>query len=93
MRSRMSRRNTTRDSEGAKRPRNLAASCGEARFLAIGQGRVAVTPMHVANAMAAIARNGQFRSPLLIRELKDKQEVRRLPVTVAQMALCCDAGC
>ncbi len=55
-------------------------SVGEARFLAIGQGRIIATPMHVANAMAAIARDGQFRSPLLVRELKNKQIVRRLPI-------------
>jgi penicillin-binding protein 2 len=41
---------------------------GQARLLAIGQGPVAVTPLHVANAMATIARDGEFLSPLLIRD-------------------------
>ena len=49
-----------------------------ARQLAIGQGPIAVTPMHVANAMAAIARNGQFRTPLLVRELADERTRQRL---------------
>ncbi len=51
-----------------------------ARFLAIGQGKVAVTPMHVANAMAAIARGGEFVTPLLVRELEGRQQRRALPV-------------
>ncbi len=60
---------------------------GEARFLAIGQGQVLVTPMHVANAMAAIARGGEFRSPLLVRELAVGQVRRRLGATAEQVAL------
>ena len=39
---------------------------GEARMLAIGQSGMSVTPLHVANAMATIARNGEFRSPRII---------------------------
>jgi len=49
---------------------------GEARMLAIGQGPASVTPMHVANAMATIARGGAFVSPLLVME-GGPQRVRR----------------
>jgi len=41
---------------------------GVGRMLAIGQGPIAVTPLHVANAMATIARGGEFRSPVLALE-------------------------
>ena len=54
-------------------------SAGKARHLAIGQAVIEVTPMHVANAMATIARDGEFRSPILVRELKSRQKVRRIP--------------
>ncbi len=60
---------------------------GEARFLAIGQGKITVTPMHVAAAIATIARGGVFRSPLLVRELSDKQQVRRLRVSAGHVSL------
>jgi len=69
---------------------------GEARFLAIGQGQITTTPLHVANAIAAIARDGQFRSPLLMKVVDRAtgraapavpQEVRRLPVTAAHLRL------
>ncbi len=66
-----------------RRVRNV----GEARQLAIGQGQAEVTPMHVANAMATIARDGEFRSPLLVRELKSKQQVRRIPVSAEHFRL------
>ena len=41
---------------------------GPSRFLAIGQGPVAVTPLHVANGMATVARGGTFLSLSLLRE-------------------------
>ncbi|KPK86050.1 MAG: hypothetical protein AMJ81_02170 [Phycisphaerae bacterium SM23_33] len=62
---------------------------GEARYLAIGQGTVGTTPLHVANGMATIARGGEFRSPLLLEVLDEAggrwrpfqpQRVRRLPI-------------
>ncbi len=62
-------------------------SAGEARHLAIGQGRIIITPMHVANAMATIARDGEFRSPLLVRELKGKQKTRRIPSSAGHLRL------
>ena len=57
---------------------------GEARFLAIGQGRVQVTPLHVANGMATIARGGTFTTPLLVRGLADKQVRRQTGVSLTQ---------
>jgi penicillin-binding protein 2 len=44
----------------------------ESRYIAMGQGAVTATPMHVANEMAAIAR-GEYFQPLLIREFADRQ--------------------
>lgn len=41
---------------------------GEARLMAIGQGQVTVSPLQVANAMAAIARGGTLLSPVLALE-------------------------
>ena len=46
-----------------------------AGMLAFGQGPIAVTPLHVANAMATIARRGQFISPTVL--LGDTEQVRR----------------
>jgi cell division protein FtsI/penicillin-binding protein 2 len=37
----------------------------ERRWFGIGQGNLRVTPLHVANAMAAIARGGAYRPPRL----------------------------
>ncbi len=68
-------------------PQRVRNPVGEARYLAIGQGEAEVTSMHVANAMATIARDGQFRSPLLVRELKNKQVVRPLPITDEHLRL------
>jgi penicillin-binding protein 2 len=41
---------------------------GERRFFGIGQGNLRVTPLQVANAMAAIARGGLYRLPRLYME-------------------------
>ncbi|MDY6913876.1 MAG: penicillin-binding transpeptidase domain-containing protein [Planctomycetota bacterium] len=53
---------------------------GEARMLGIGQGPVSVTPLHVANAMAAIARDGEFLSPVLVRDAGPHQTRLSLPL-------------
>ena len=47
---------------------NTPKTPGVGRMLAIGQGPIAMTPLHVANAMAAIARGGELRSPVLVLE-------------------------
>ena len=60
---------------------------GEARMLAIGQSRLSVTPLHVANAMATIARNGKFRSPVLVLDGGGpEQNCRDLPGSEAVYA-------
>ncbi|MFP4105290.1 MAG: penicillin-binding transpeptidase domain-containing protein [Phycisphaerae bacterium] len=41
----------------------------DARFTAIGQGYLDVTPLHVGNAMATLARGGLHREPRLIRRV------------------------
>ncbi|MBA7647446.1 Peptidoglycan D,D-transpeptidase MrdA [subsurface metagenome] len=41
---------------------------GERRFFGIGQGNLRVTPLQVANAMAAIARGGFYKRPRLFLE-------------------------
>ncbi len=50
---------------------------GDSRLLAIGQGLITTTPLHLATAMAALAR-GQHLSPLLIIEHSGDQRRRRL---------------
>jgi penicillin-binding protein 2 len=60
------------------------ASISEARLMAIGQGPLAATPLHVANAMAAVAR-GSFYSPVLVLE-GGPQQVRK-PLLLRQADL------
>ncbi|MGC9455418.1 MAG: penicillin-binding transpeptidase domain-containing protein [Phycisphaerae bacterium] len=56
--------------------RSRRARRSDAWFVAIGQGLISTTPLHVANAMATIARNGRFMSPVLSLE-GGPQRVRR----------------
>ena len=49
---------------------------GERRFFGIGQGNLRVTPLQVANAMAAIARGGFYKRPRLF--LEGPQEPARI---------------
>ncbi len=58
---------------------------GDARQMAIGQGSMEVTPLHVANAMAAIARGGKFMTPILSLEGGPKRISRALTLTGAQV--------
>jgi penicillin-binding protein 2 len=58
----------------------------EGRLMAIGQGPVAVTPLHVANAMATIARDGVFCWPVLVLEGDCPRERRQLPLSPSQLA-------
>lgn len=60
------------------------AGAGESRLMAIGQGPVGATPLHVANAMATIARDGLFRAPVLVLEGGPERPIRQLPLTAAQ---------
>jgi penicillin-binding protein 2 len=61
-----------------------ARAVGDARRLAIGQGLV-VTPMHVANAMATIARDGVWLSPVVVAELAERQQQRRLDLPASAL--------
>ncbi len=53
---------------------------GDARFMAVGQGLLTVTPLHMADAIATIARDGVFLSPMLALEGGPKQVRRNLPI-------------
>lgn len=55
-------------------------SVGDARQMAIGQGPLLVTPMHMANAVAIIARNGRMVQPRLVLEDDRQRVVRDLPI-------------
>ncbi len=61
-------------------------SQAESRLMAIGQGPVAVTPLHVANAMATIARDGVFCWPRLVLEDDSPRQQRQLPLSPSQLA-------
>ena len=56
---------------------------GDARFMAVGQGLLTVTPLHMADAIATIARDGVFLSPMLALEAGPKQVRRDLPIAPA----------
>ncbi len=43
------------------------------RWFGIGQGNLRVTPLQVANAMAALARDGIFKRPRLIQEFRNSE--------------------
>ncbi|HUS46740.1 MAG TPA: penicillin-binding transpeptidase domain-containing protein [Phycisphaerae bacterium] len=55
-------------------------SVGDARQMAIGQGPLLVTPMHMANLVATIARNGRMVQPRLVLEDDRQRVVRDLPI-------------
>ncbi len=48
-------------------PGHILASPGDRRLAGIGQGRMMVTPLQVANSMATLARGGRFLNPLLFQ--------------------------
>ena len=52
----------------------------DARFLAIGQGQIAVTPLHVANAIATVAAGGKFISPRLLLDHGPEQLRMHSPI-------------
>ncbi len=53
---------------------------GESRFMAIGQGAMNATPLHVANAIATVAAGGKFKTPIIALEGGARQIERQLPV-------------
>ncbi len=65
---------------------------GERRFFGIGQGNLRVTPLHVANAMAAIARSGILKqprlfSPCVVRDASCEEENTRYAIRDTQYDL------
>jgi penicillin-binding protein 2 len=59
---------------------------GDPKNMAIGQGLLTATTVHVANAMATIARDGVFLTPMLSLEGGAKQIRRDLPLNPAHLA-------
>jgi len=51
---------------------------GDVRVMAIGQGPILTSPLHVANATATIARDGVYLSPVLVTDRADQQQRREL---------------
>ena len=58
---------------------------GDARFMAVGQGLLTVTPVHMANAIATIARDGVFLTPTIALEGSPRQVRRDLPLAAAHL--------
>ncbi|HUS92618.1 MAG TPA: penicillin-binding transpeptidase domain-containing protein [Phycisphaerae bacterium] len=59
---------------------------GDARLMCVGQGPLTATPVHLANAMATIAREGIFLSPQLVLEGGPHQVRRDLPLPPSHIA-------
>jgi len=57
-----------------------SGTIGVARHMAIGQGPIGATPLHVANVMATIGRGGRFLSPVLVSEGGPERIRRELPI-------------
>jgi penicillin-binding protein 2 len=70
-------------------PNNRNALGSEAMQEGIGQGRLLVTPLHMANAMATIARDGRMMAPMLVLEGRPSggaaREVFDLPIPPGAM--------
>lgn len=58
--------------EWLSRPRNRPLLKAEASQMAIGQGQLLVTPLAIANALAAIGRDGKLMPPMLALEVPPK---------------------
>jgi penicillin-binding protein 2 len=73
--------------EMAGRLPTLDSEHNQAAYMGIGQSTVAVTPLHVANAMATIARGEEFVSPTLQVGGDDRVRTHRtLPLDLAHVA-------
>ncbi len=59
----------------------------EARQMGIGQGSITVTPLHMANVMATIARDGLMMSPMLVVGGARDQEPRQIPLSHEHLEL------
>jgi len=58
---------------------------GDVKNMSIGQGLLTATPVHMANAMATIARDGVFLTPMLVLEGGPRQIRRDLPLAPAHL--------
>ncbi len=63
---------------------------GERRFFGIGQGNLRVTPLQVANAMAAIARGGVHKPPRLFTAPDNTSDETDLGISPETLAVVCD---
>lgn len=70
------------DSEFVKRVHGRDFGDGDVANTAIGQGDVLVTPLQMANAMAAIANGGTVYRPRLVKDVEDSQGnvLRAVPI-------------
>lgn len=59
----------------------------EKRFFGIGQGNLSATPLQVANAMAAVARGGLYKSPQLFMENGDGRDSNAVPLNISRQTL------
>ena len=62
----------------------------DARFMAVGQGLLTATPLHLANTMATIARDGVSLTPVLALEGAPRQVRRDLPLNPAHLRAVCE---
>lgn len=74
--------------DGANAP-GRSLNENNAMLLGIGQGPIAVTPLQVAVAHAALARRGEYRSPVIVEHQRTRQQVRDLdlPARVVDQVL------
>ncbi|MFA7236469.1 MAG: penicillin-binding transpeptidase domain-containing protein, partial [Phycisphaeraceae bacterium] len=66
-------------------PKGRELSDQNAMLLGIGQGPIAVPPMQVAAAHAALARGGYYLAPILFTDHQEQQQARDLHITPHEM--------
>jgi penicillin-binding protein 2 len=66
--------------EFLRRRYDRGAVPADAWFLCIGQAAITATPLQVANAIATVARGGEFLSPMLLLDAGPKQVRRVMPL-------------
>ncbi|MGH8235666.1 MAG: penicillin-binding protein 2, partial [Steroidobacteraceae bacterium] len=78
----------------AKRPEYQIWFPGDTINVGIGQGQMLVTPVQLANGIAAVAARGQRFKPRLVRAIRDVQtgKVRELPPTPLPAVKVADPG-
>ena len=78
----------------AKRPEYQIWFPGDTINVGIGQGQMLVTPVQLANGIAAVAARGQRFKPRLVRAIRDVQtgKVRELPPTALPPVKVADPG-